>query len=117
MEHRPPAASPAFLSPALRLARNSRCSIRNCSVNPLDGLQKVRADAAFVLELVAAVMGPDAGSGTFMLVIGAFVGILKSAPAADVIDEDCLEVGLAGLDLGHRVLQCLAAIEPQPGTP
>ena len=52
-----------------------------------------------------------------MLVIGALVGILKPAPAADVIDEDRLEVGLAGLNLGHQVLQRLAAVEPQAGAP
>ena len=70
----------------------------------LHGLQEVRADAAVVLELLAAVVDPDAGTGTYMLVVRAFVGILKPAPAADVVDEDGLEVGLAGLNFAHQVL-------------
>lgn len=61
----------------------------------LDGFQEVRADAAVVLELLAAVVDPDAGTGTYVLVVGAFVGILKPAPTADVVDEDGLEVGPA----------------------
>ena len=83
------------------------------SHHPLDGLQQVRADAAVILELLAAVVDPDPGAGTDVLVTGAFVGVLKPAPPADVIDEDSLEVGIAGLDLGHQVLQSLSAVEPQ----
>ncbi len=82
------------------------------SHHPLDGLQKVRADAAVVLELLAAVMDPNAGTGADVLVIGALVGVLKPAPATDVVDEDCPDVGMPGLDLGHQVLQRLAAVEP-----
>jgi len=78
--------------------------------DPLDGFQKVRADAAVVLKLLATVVYPDPGAGTDVLVIRALVGILKTAPAADVVDEDRFEVGIAGLDFGHQVLQRLAAV-------
>lgn len=78
-----------------------------------DGLQQVGADAAVVLELLAAIVDPDPRTGADMFVICAFVRILKPAPAADVIDKNRLEVGVAGLDLGHQVLQRLAAVEPQ----
>ena len=50
-----------------------------------------------------------------MPVIGAFVGILAPAPAANVINEDRLEFGPAGLDLGHEALHRLAPIELQAG--
>lgn len=46
-----------------------------------------------------------------MLMVGTLVGILKPAPSADVIDEDRLEVGPTGLDLGHEVLQRITAVE------
>lgn len=68
--------------------------------HPLDGLQQGRADAAVILEPLAAAVDPDPCARADMLVIRAPVVILKPAPAADVIDEDWLEVGLAGSDLG-----------------
>ncbi len=45
------------------------------------------------------------------------IGVLKPAPSADIIDQNGLEISLVGSDLGHQVLQRLAAIEPQAGTP
>ena len=48
-----------------------------------------------------------------MLMVGALIGILKPTPAAHVIDEDGLEVGLAGFDLGHQFLECLAPVQSQ----
>ncbi|WP_414707610.1 PepSY domain-containing protein [Rhodovulum sp.] len=51
-----------------------------------DGFQQVRADAAVIHELLAAVMDPDAGAGTGMRVLRARVGVLKPAPVADVVD-------------------------------
>lgn len=47
-----------------------------------------------------------------MLVIRALVSILKTAPTADIVDEDRFEVGTAGLNAGHQVLQRLAAVKP-----
>ena len=79
----------------------------------LDGLQKVGADAAVVLELLAAVVHPDPGAETDVLMVCALIGVLKSAPATDVVDEDRFEIGLAGFNLGHQLLQRLAAVEPQ----
>ena len=83
--------------------------------DPLDGLQKVRADAAVVFELLAAIVDADPGTGADMLVIGPFISILKPTPAADVIDQNGLEIRLAGSDLCHQVLQRLATVQPQPG--
>ena len=83
--------------------------------HPLDGFQKVGADAAVVFELLAAIVNADPGARADMLVIRPFISILKPAPAADIIDQNGLEIRLAGSDLGHQVLQRLAAVQPQPG--
>ena len=48
-----------------------------------------------------------------VLTQGAFIGILEPAPAADVVDQDGLEIRLAGANLGHQVLQRLASVEAQ----
>ncbi|TWI92470.1 hypothetical protein JM93_00012 [Roseibium hamelinense] len=76
------------------------------------GLQQVGADAAVVFELLAAVVHTDSGTGADVFIVCALIGILKPTPAADVIDEDRLEVCLVGLDLGHQVLQRFAAVQP-----
>ena len=49
-----------------------------------------------------------------MLVIGAFICILKSTPAADVVDQDRREIRGTGLDLRHQFLKSLATVEPKP---
>ena len=76
--------------------------------------QQVGADAAVVFELLAAVVDADPGARADMLVVGPFISILKPAPAADVIDQNSLEIRLAGSDFGHQVLQRLATVQPQP---
>jgi hypothetical protein len=83
--------------------------------DPLDGFQQVGADAAVVFELLAAIVDADPGTRADMLVVGPFIGILKTAPTADVIDQNGLEIRLACSDLGHQVLQRFAAVQPQPG--
>ena len=79
----------------------------------LDGLQEIGADAAIVLELLAAIMNANAGAGADMLMVGAFVGILKPAPTADFINQDGGEVGRPGSNLGDQILDSLAAVDPQ----
>ena len=59
----------------------------------LDALDDGRDRAAVVLELLRAVVDGDAGALADVLVVGAFVGVLEPAPAADVVDQDRLEVG------------------------
>ena len=63
---------------------------------PLDALDDRGAQAAVVLELLGAVVDRDAGSLADVLVVGALVGVLEAAPAADVVDEDRAEIGAAG---------------------
>ena len=47
----------------------------------------------------------DAGTVADVFVISALVRVLESPPAADVVDEDGLEVGLPGLDVLNQLLQ------------
>ena len=56
----------------------------------LDALDDGRDRAAVVLELLGAVVDADAGALADVLVVGALVGVLEPAPAADVVDEDGL---------------------------
>ena len=60
----------------------------------LDALDDGGDRAAVVLELLGAVVDVDAGPLADVLVVGALVGVLEAAPAADVVDEDGVEVGL-----------------------
>ena len=60
---------------------------------PLDALDDRRDRAAVVLELLGAVVDLDAGAAAEVLVVGALVGVLEPAPAADVVDEDRAEIG------------------------
>ena len=61
--------------------------------------------------MFAAVADMDPGARADLLMAGAFVGILKPAPAADVIDAGCFENGLPGFDLCYQVLNRLTAVE------
>jgi hypothetical protein len=79
----------------------------------LDALDDGGHGRAVVLELLGAVGDLDSGAAADVLVVGALVGILKPAPAADVVDQDDLEVGLAGLDVLDQLLQRLPAIDAQ----
>lgn len=50
--------------------------------------------------------------GTFanILIVGAFVGILKSTPSADIVDEDCVEVRLPAFNVRNKALESITAI-------
>jgi hypothetical protein len=65
----------------------------------LDALDDGGHGRAVVLELLGAVGDLNSGAAADVLVIGAFVGVLEPTPAADVVDEDDLEVGLACFDV------------------
>ncbi len=81
---------------------------------PLDPLDDGRDRRAVIGELLGAVMHRDAGALADVFVIGAFVGVLEPTPAADVVDQDDLEIGAAPLDVGDEPRQRIAALEPQP---
>jgi len=79
--------------------------------HPLDGFQQVGADAAIVFELLAAIVDADPSTGADMLVVGTFICILKPAPAADVIDQNDVEICHAQLDIRDQFLQGGAAAD------
>src|SRR5207244_12106828 len=58
----------------------------------LHALDDCRAQASVVLELLSAVVHRDASLFANALVVGALVGILKTAPSAHVVDENRPEV-------------------------
>src|SRR5262249_6606239 len=76
---------------------------------PLDALDDGRGRAAVVLELLGAVVDLDAGALAQVLVVGALVGVLEAAPAADVVDQDGPVVGATGLHVVDHLPQRVAA--------
>jgi hypothetical protein len=72
--------------------------------NALDVLEDDGSQTAVVLELVGAVVDFDAGALAYELVIGAFVNVLKSAPATDVVDKYAIEICTLGLNILDQVL-------------
>ncbi len=48
-----------------------------------------------------------------VLVICTFIRILKSSPTADVVDQDCMKAGRAGLHFQHERLQSVAIVDSQ----
>ena len=77
----------------------------------LDALHDGGDGRAVVFELLGAVGDLDAGAPADVFVVGAFVGILESAPAADVVGEDYLKIGAATLDVFDQLLQGLSPID------
>jgi hypothetical protein len=56
----------------------------------------------------------EAGLLAEELVVGALVGVLEAAPAADVVNQDELEIDAAGADVLEQPLQSLASTDVQP---
>jgi hypothetical protein len=53
-------------------------------------------------------MNRDSGAATDVFIIGAFIGILKSAPPADVMQEDGGEFDLTAFDVPDHLVQSFA---------
>jgi hypothetical protein len=58
-----------------------------------------------VLELLGAVVDLDARPSADVLVVGTLVGILKPAPAADVVDEDRFKLRVAAPGVVDHLFQ------------
>jgi hypothetical protein len=58
-----------------------------------------RDRTAVIVELFGAVMYRDPATFAYILVVGALVGVLKTTPSADVIDQYDREIGLTPLDV------------------
>ena len=71
---------------------------------PFDTFDQRRKGAAVIVELLGAIDDPDAGAAAKVLVVGAFIGILKPTPPADVIDQYGGKIGVAGLHVVQQIL-------------
>ena len=80
------------------------------AVDPFYIFEEDRADAPIIVKLFAAIMDSDPCPRANVLVIGTFIRILKSSPAANVVDQDCLKAGRAGLHFQHQRLQSVTAV-------
>ena len=80
----------------------------------LDALDDGGNRAAVIFELLGAVFDLLVGATADVFVIGGFIGVLKTAPSADVIDKDHLEIRGAVLHILDQLLQCLATLDPEP---
>jgi len=69
--------------------------------SPYDG----RYRTAVVVKLLSAVMNGDTGSAASIFVVGAFIGILKSTPATNVMDQNNLKPGISTLDVVDELLK------------
>jgi hypothetical protein len=84
------------------------------SHRPLDAFDDGRDRRAIVLELLGAVGDLDAGAAADVLVVGALVGILEAAPAADVVDQDDLKIGRP---VSTSLISCCSAWRPSMRRP
>jgi len=75
----------------------------------LDTLDDGGDGGAVVFKLLGDVGDADALAFADVLVIGRLVRVLKPAPAADVVDQDQVEIGVAGFNVGDQLLQGGAA--------
>jgi len=48
-----------------------------------------------------------------MFVVGALIGVLESSPAADVVDENCLEFDATLLHIVEQPLERFASLDAQ----
>jgi hypothetical protein len=53
----------------------------------------------------------DTGTPTCVLVVSSFVDILEATPSTDVIHDNRLEVGVAGLDVTNQSAEASAALD------
>lgn len=79
-----------------------------------DALDDGGSRAAVILELLGAIFDLLVRAPADIFVIGGFIGVLKPAPPADVIDKDHLEIRGAVLHILDQLLQGLTALDPQP---
>ena len=80
----------------------------------LDAFEDSRADAAVILELFRAVLDGDARALADIFVVGALVGILEPAPAADIVDKDGRKICPAGLNIADQALELIPAADIKP---
>ncbi len=58
-------------------------------------------------------MDGDTSLAASVLVVGTFIGILKSPPSTDVINQDRVEPRVTALDIGKKLCECVPPLDPQ----
>src|SRR5882724_3387302 len=81
--------------------------------DPLEVLHDAGKKAAVVVELLSAILDPNAGFPTKEFIVRTLIDVLEAAPAADVVDEDAAKVGGAGTDVRDELLETFALLDPQ----
>ena len=79
----------------------------------LDALDDGRDRAAVILELLGAILHGDPRQLADLFVVSALIWILEATPAADVVDQDRPEGGLAGLDVVEQLAETGAPADGQ----
>jgi hypothetical protein len=59
----------------------------------LHALHDGRDRVSIVVELLGAILHADASALADVFIVGALIGVLETAPPADVVDKDGREVG------------------------
>lgn len=80
----------------------------------LDALDNRGNRPAIIFKLLGAILDLLVGATADVLVIGGVIGVLKTAPSADLIDKNHLEIRGAVLHILDQLLQCLATLDPEP---
>ena len=80
---------------------------------PFDAFDDGGDRRAIILELFGTVGHLNSRTATDVLVVGAFICILESAPTADVVDQNDLKIDVTGLDVFDQLLQCLSTVDAQ----
>ncbi len=83
----------------------------------LDALDDGGNRAAVIFELLGTILDLLVRATADVFVVGGFIGILKPAPPAHVIDQDDLKIGGAVLHILDQLLQGLAALDPEAAFP
>ena len=84
---------------------------------PLHGFHDRGHWAAVIFELFGAVVDRDTHPPADIFVVRAFVGILESAPAADIVNEDVGELRATFLDIADHLRERVATLDVQTAFP
>ena len=70
-----------------------------------DGRHNRRTHRAVVLDLLGAVMNGDACALAQPHIMRCFIGVLEAPPATYIVNENGLEIDVATLDVGQKLLK------------
>jgi hypothetical protein len=74
----------------------------------------MKASSSLTVTTSAGISDLDPGALADVFVIGRLIRVLKPPPAADIVDQDGVELGGAGFDIGDQLLERGAAPDREP---